>query len=753
MKLEVKTTENKQKILIVSKEKYSFLKILRTELEKSSNEIFFSSIAPQKIDQYDYCFFINEKNFNLKNIVHNRLIFIFIDQEKTAEKIANLAYHNVKVVSVQGEDLTQDKIDKILWYALSHTQEPLLKMYGSRLKKTGFRVIKKHYDFKKIFTAKKIVSMLIGFIVFIHIFFFLPLAITSYLSYQTFISLKNENYDQAGNYLNGQKIFLSITKNSFSIAKPTLLFLSLAHFPNGMIEVNEKVGLVFDRFLVNQKGLKELFELILKKDKTLVEKNLLSLRLATLKNDLDNLEENLTIISNNLPTTVPRAENIRKNVITALEAVSQLKKILPYANDILAKDSEKKFLLLFANNMELRPGGGFIGSFGILTTKNYALDNIKIYDVYDADGQLAAHVEPPAAIRDYLNQPHWFLRDSAFSPDFLENYVQAKFFLEREMKLTGFSGSILVTTTAIENILDSFGDLYLPDYKEIINGKNFYLKTQYYSEKNFFPGSIQKKSFLSSLMTQIIINLENASAKKLLIGFKKSFDEKQIVAYFDNPKLQEVLETFFWSGRVIEPKCSKNVKNCIVDFVMLIDANLGVNKANFYINRLITLKTDFDVKGKINHILSVVFKNESTAGVFPGGVYKNYFQVYFPLNSTIKNITNNGTLVDPETITVEEKNGIFRVVGFLVTVDPKSSNEIKINYELNKEFEKGQGIYQLIVQKQIGSANNDFVMETNLAKNYYLQNQNYIPLVKDNQILYNTYLSTDKIFVTELIRE
>jgi len=254
-------------------------------------------------------------------------------------------------------------------------------------------------------------------------------------------------------------------------------------------------------------------------------------------------------------------------------------------------------------------------------------------------------------------------------------------------------------------------------------------------------------------MTQIIINLENASAKKLLIGFKKSFDEKQIVAYFDNPKLQEVLETFFWSGRVIEPKCSKNVKNCIVDFVMLIDANLGVNKANFYINRLITLKTDFDVKGKINHILSVVFKNESTAGVFPGGVYKNYFQVYFPLNSTIKNITNNGTLVDPETITVEEKNGIFRVVGFLVTVDPKSSNEIKINYELNKEFEKGQGIYQLIVQKQIGSANNDFVMETNLAKNYYLQNQNYIPLVKDNQILYNTYLSTDKIFVTELIRE
>jgi len=754
MKLEVKTTEAKQKILIVSKYSYAFLKIFKEELKKSGNEVFFSSILPEKTNQYNYCFFINEKLSQFKPSLQTKSVFIFIDQEKTAEKLAQQNIKGIKIISIQKEALTQDKIDKILWYSLSHTKEPLLKMHGLKIEKPiKFKLIKKGCDFKKNLSYQKMALLFILFLILIHIFFFLPLGATSYLSYKAFLAIKNEDYNRASDNLKAQKVFLSLTKNSFSLAKPTLLFLSLANFPNNMIEINEKIALIFDNLLVNQKGLKELFGLILNKNKTETEKKLLSLRFFTLKKNLQDLEENLTIISNNLPTNSPHSENLKKNIITSLEAIAQFKKILPFADDVLAKDSEKKYLLLFANNMELRPGGGFIGSFGILTTKNYALDNIQIYDVYDADGQLKAHIEPPKAIREYLAQPHWFLRDSAFSPDFLTNYAQAKFFLEKEMNLSGFSGAVLVTTSAIENILEAFGNLYLPDYQETVNKKNFYLKTQYYSEKNFFPGSIQKKSFLSSLMTQILLNLENTSAKQLITGFKKSFDEKQLVAYFDNPKLQDILESLFWSGRVIEPKCAQDIDNCVVDFLLPVDANLGINKANFYINRLITLKTNFNAQGQISHFLTVVFRNESAENVFPGGVYKNYFQIYLPINTVIENVTSNGVLIDSEFITDRVENNMFRVVGFLIKVPPKSSTEIKINYQLKNHFKKGKGIYQLIIQKQIGSANNDLVMETTLSKNYHLLNQNFIPLVKDNQILYNTYLSTDKIFITELLKE
>jgi len=62
----------------------------------------------------------------------------------------------------------------------------------------------------------------------------------------------------------------------------------------------------------------------------------------------------------------------------------------------------------------------------------------------------------------------------------------------------------------------------------------------------------------------------------------------------------------------------------------------------------------------------------------------------------------------------------------------------------------GDKLYQLVVQKQIGSSNSDLVLQFSLAKNITLTNHNFSPIVKDSEIVYNTSLSTDKIFLMEL---
>jgi len=637
---------------------------------------------------------------------------------------------------------------------MSNTKEMFLRLSIKQITKSHNKFFSHPtYDVKKIFHPKFLISAFLALFFFFQTIFIIPLAITSYLSYNTYLNFKKENFSQVTDSLRWHKNFLQLTKNAYTMAQPLLLFLSVANFPDDLIEINEKVGSIFEKILISQKGANEILSLITKKDKTNDEKNLISLRINRLKTDLDEITDNLTVISNKLPGNLPKINNVKKTIVGGLDLIGQLKKIIPFFDEIMAINDEKHYLLLFANNMELRPGGGFIGSFGILTTKNYSLDSIKVYDVYDADGQLKAHVEPPTAIKDYLKQPHWFLRDSAFSPDFLENYSQAKFFLDKELSLDNFSGAILITTSAIENILQGFGNIYLSNFKETVNSKNFYLKAQYYAEKNFFPGSIQKKTFLSTLLQQALLNLNNVSAKDVVNGIKKSLDEKQLVVYMDNQKIQSVFESLFWSGRVIKPQCINDNQNCLNDYIMPIDANLGINKANFFVNRLITLKTYFNDDGQINHSLSVVFKNESQSDVFPGGSYKNYFQVYIPQNTTIQSITKNGVLVNQEEISDQFKDDWFRVIGIFFEVKPKSSTEIKINYQLTDRFKKGQGTYQLVVQKQIGSANNDFVSGIYLTKKYSLISQNFIPLVKDNQILYNTYLSTDKIFFVELVKE
>ncbi|MBI2641690.1 DUF4012 domain-containing protein, partial [Candidatus Roizmanbacteria bacterium] len=422
----------------------------------------------------------------------------------------------------------------------------------------------------------------------------------------------------------------------------------------------------------------------------------------------------------------------------------------PYIDSLLKSDVGIDYLILFANNKELRPGGGFIGSFGVMTVKNYTIEQIKIYDVYDADGQLQAHIEPPYPIRLYLQQPNWFLRDSAFSPDFLENYAQAKTFLEREMNFTNFSGGILLTTTAIENILEAVGDVYLPDFKDTINKKNFYLKTQLNVEQNFFPGSLQKKNYLASLTRQLLLQIENIPLKKFVELMKKSLDEKQIVIMSDEPKLQSVLDSFYWSGRLIQPKCSIEAQNCIADFLFPYDANVGVNKANFFVNRLFDLQISIDEEGIINHVFSIRFKNESLSDIFPGGAYRNYFQLILPKNATVKNITRDGVLVEGYDEQIFDQ---LKRIGFLVEVKPQNSTDIVIRYETENQIQRGRNIYQVVFQKQIGSANNEFFFKMTLPKNIQVANQNFSPLVKDNQIIYNTSLSADKIFLVELIKE
>jgi len=68
--------------------------------------------------------------------------------------------------------------------------------------------------------------------------------------------------------------------------------------------------------------------------------------------------------------------------------------------------------------MELRPTGGFIGSFGLLNFENGKLGNLNVNDIYAIDGQLKGHVAPPDELLHFLGQPNWYMRDSNWSPDF-----------------------------------------------------------------------------------------------------------------------------------------------------------------------------------------------------------------------------------------------------------------------------------------------------------------------------------------------
>lgn len=756
MRLKIEEIQDDQAVLIVSQTHPTLTDHLREALEHNHAEVFLSPEIPESTIQFSHIFIIDDlfalhvaKKRNLTNC-----IFIATTLTRKIElrlQDAKESYKHVKFIHLPAQDVNGHTIEKILWFTLSqNSDEQYLNLQSAVPRQLA--VQKPTTSITYSFSFGPLIKSLIPTLIIIAVlaqFIFIPfLAASSFFLIRTYQYIQTQHYDLAEQELARSTAFLKPAQTLYLIPRSLLSVLSLNLMPDNVMDLHTTGNDTLSTTLAVQKNGQKITTLLFQQSKTDKEQNELQLRLVILKKDLSDLEANLKTIEEKIPRFIPGASKQAVKIKDAVEVLSDIRGLLAHTDSLFAKDGEKKYLLMFANNMELRPGGGFIGSFGIIKVKNFSIGDIQIYDVYDADGQLTGHVEPPLPLKKYLNVPHWFLRDSAFSADFVENYAQAKFFLDRELNERNFNGALLITTSAVQNVLKAFGSIPVSDYNEVINAQNFYIKTQYYAEDKFFPGSTNKKSFLSSLLNSVLLNLETSNLPTLLQNIKKSFDEKQMVFYTDDGKAQEYFDAQYWSGRIIEPQCSSDT-NCISDYILPYDANVGVNKANFFVSRSLKLETIFDKYGTIKHKLQIQFHNDSSADVYPGGTYRNYFQVLLPKNTEIKNVTQNGVEIDE----VEEEQDSYKKVGVYIVVPPKKTLQIEIEYTLPSQLSPGKNHYQLVFQKQIGSPNSDLSLDFMLPHTIHITNQNFAPLVKNNHILYNTNLSADKLFIADVIRE
>jgi len=340
-----------------------------------------------------------------------------------------------------------------------------------------------------------------------------------------------------------------------------------------------------------------------------------------------------------------RAEGkIPASILQNLEIINPLVKLLFNTSDvmpsILGMEGPKTYLILFQNNMELRPGGGAIGSYGILKFNMGKITEFTIHDVYDADQQLRGHVEPPFAVRRYLLQQHWHMRDSNFDVDFVKSALSSSNFLFVETGQKA-DGVIAVDMSFVKNILHAIGPVYVADYKETIDENNFYMKTQSHTAKNFFPASTQKKGFLISLNKTIIAKITGEKTPYLLIvqAISDALLQKHLLFAFSN-KSQNIFTVNGWSSSLWdERKYSEESAN---DFLGINEANLGKNEVNDSIKRQIFQKVMIGSSGDVSEELTINYKNESE--IKTDRDYKNYLRIILPKNARLSEISINNNL-------------------------------------------------------------------------------------------------------------
>lgn len=393
--------------------------------------------------------------------------------------------------------------------------------------------------------------------------------------------------------------------------------------------------------------------------------------------------------------------------------------------DVLQLFRQGRYLVVFQNNDEARPTGGFIGSFAIVSFRNFQIDqidfNTNIYKMDNAFSQ-THFIAPPEPLAN-VSAGHWTLRDANFNPDFSQSAKTLQWFYSEESGQT-VDGVIAINASLIQDLLRLTGPVSLPKYETTITADNFFNELASKIEKEYFQESSNQivnepKTILKDLMPVLFEKAIALPKSELVQLIATEVGQKQILLQSNDPTIEQAILENNWGG-AIEPTQS--------DYLSINNANitdLNVNpKAGAKTSLKVKESVDYSVNNTRGALIADLALTRSHTGtyIWPDGDNMNWTRVLVPLGSVLQSAELNGKDVLGE-IEVGETSG-KTYFGLWINTAPQTSNVLNISYSL--PFSLGpKGNYSLLVQKQPGNIGDD------------------LTATLDNKVLYNGFFNKD----------
>jgi len=410
-----------------------------------------------------------------------------------------------------------------------------------------------------------------------------------------------------------------------------------------------------------------------------------------------------------------QVETGKNFIMGAHFAITQAKDALMLAPAALGEPSKKTYLLIFQNDKEIRPTGGFMTAYAYLTLDKGRLSNSQSDDIYRLDEKLLevcknkiCPLTPPAPLVKYLPEADgrkrtaWSMRDSNLSPDVPTSMKQFETMYAMLGEGTPWDGIILIDTHVVEELIkitgpiDVLGTSYSADNDPRCNCPNVIFELEAYAQI-IEKGEQDRKAILGTLMQQILARSLGAATDKMpefINAGVKLAQGKHMMFYMKDQKLQGALTKLDWTG---------DVKPHTYDYLMVNDANFAGGKTNLYVRQDVNL--DIDPKtGK--HKLNVKYSNPEEYKVWLNGINRTYVRVYVPKGAKLT--FSKGS--DNPVTTIEDDLGKTVFEGF-IQVRPGSSRELILEYELPQPV--SGNVYDLLIQKQPGTKDFPYEIKVN----------------------------------------
>lgn len=382
---------------------------------------------------------------------------------------------------------------------------------------------------------------------------------------------------------------------------------------------------------------------------------------------------------------------------------------------------QHEIVIFFQNSDELRPTGGFLGSFARTSIEDGVIQRTTIEDIYDADGQFIGFKPAPAGVQEYLSAGEGLrLPNANWSPHFPESATELGFFLSQ----SGIQNLTVVgvaTDSILEDILRVTGPVELPDYPGFTLSETTATTVLRDARGEFFAGSRQKKHVLQHAVTQLIERMQSLKTEQQLQLFSliaSSVERKHIQLFSPQPTLQTQFAEYGASGALFTAAFAPDQ----AEFLGLVESNVGINKANSNITRFVTTTINdasWNVRTTFinNHIKTTeTALSDSIETVFTGSgaqddSYVNYYRILVGEDWEVDELTIQGTPASweeaPYSPTLTQPPISLKQIATLVVVP--EDEVVEVSLKLTK---KTPTLPSLYVWKQAGIEPFDLTLQT-----------------------------------------
>ncbi len=528
------------------------------------------------------------------------------------------------------------------------------------------------------------------------------------------------------------------------------------------IEELLEIGQAVSGSLVTASDLAVSFEELLEdeinfQDLDVVKKSQVLIKFVQALPEINGLKANLDLAVNRLEFVELRGwltpisnrfESIKNDLTSAWFLTEKSLPLLELSPQFIGYPKPTTFLVLLQNSDEMRPTGGFLGSYSVLRTNRGQVEVIITADSYHLDMPVQDRLNtiPPTPLAKYLGVEKWYLRDANWSPDWptsaqkIEEIYREIVSVWPSDKPSPYNGQfdvvIGITPQVVADLLKIVGAIEVDG--QIYNSENFHHQLQYqvemaYREKGI--SSWDRKDVIGELLGIIETRLMALSSNDwpyLLQTVINNLEEKDIIMYFKDLYAHGIVSNLNWAGEI---------QSVDKDYLMIVDANLAALKTD----AVMTKTLEYILKEVDDNFVAKLKLNYSHGGGIDWRTsrYRSLTRIYLPILA--ENVSQEGFSQD---FKVEKDTNLDKtVVSGFISVDASTDKDIVINYTLDKGIIAQN--YNLYIQKQPGSYWQAEV-KLDLEEDYRIAS--FYPslgaeLIKDHgEISWESEIDSDKVF-------